>query len=146
MTKNGYVITDANMETNIPGIFAAGDVRDKVLRQVATCVGDAAIAGVMAEKYIAEGEIFEDQIMSGNGVVYVYDVTHTEQREFLSKFEGIEEKYPDYIYHKVDTFKSKGLMHRLHVKECPSVVIIKDGTVSEILDDCCCDERIQSRL
>jgi thioredoxin reductase (NADPH) len=66
MTQKGYILTDENMRTNIPGVFAAGDVRERFLRQVATCVGDAATAGVMAEKYIAESEIFEHQIMNGN--------------------------------------------------------------------------------
>ncbi|SHK64394.1 thioredoxin reductase (NADPH), partial [Tepidibacter formicigenes DSM 15518] len=41
-----------NMRTNIPGVFAAGDCRDKILRQVVTAAGDGATATVMAEKYI----------------------------------------------------------------------------------------------
>jgi thioredoxin reductase (NADPH) len=48
----GYVVTDANMATSAPGVFAAGDVRQKTLRQVATAVGDGAIAAFSAEKYI----------------------------------------------------------------------------------------------
>ena len=48
----GYVMTDANMATSTPGIFAAGDVRQKTLRQVATAVGDGATAAFSAEKYI----------------------------------------------------------------------------------------------
>lgn len=40
------------METNIPGVFAAGDCREKVLRQVVTATADGAIAAIMAEKYI----------------------------------------------------------------------------------------------
>lgn len=49
---NGYIVTDDNMKTNIDGIFAAGDVRFKSLRQVVTAVADGAIAAVQAEKYI----------------------------------------------------------------------------------------------
>jgi Thioredoxin reductase len=48
----GYVITDDNMKTNIPGVFAAGDLRVKSLRQVVTAAADGAIAAVQAEKYI----------------------------------------------------------------------------------------------
>jgi len=48
----GYVVTDAKMATSAPGVFAAGDVRQKTLRQVATAVGDGAIAAFSAEKYI----------------------------------------------------------------------------------------------
>lgn len=50
----GYIVTDENMKTNIPGVFAAGDVRVKSLRQVVTAAADGAIASVQAEKYIEE--------------------------------------------------------------------------------------------
>lgn len=47
-----YIITDDNMKTNIPGVFAAGDLRVKSLRQVITAAADGAIAATQAEKYI----------------------------------------------------------------------------------------------
>lgn len=49
---NGYILTDEEMNTNIPGVFVAGDVRKKPLRQVVTAVADGAIAATKAEKYI----------------------------------------------------------------------------------------------
>jgi thioredoxin reductase (NADPH) len=52
LDEEGYVLTDANMATSAPGIFAAGDVRQKCVRQVATAVGDGAMAAVAAERYI----------------------------------------------------------------------------------------------
>lgn len=52
--ENGYIITDDNMKTNQPGVFAAGDNRVKSLRQVVTATADGAIAAVQAEKYIEE--------------------------------------------------------------------------------------------
>ncbi len=54
LNDNNYIITDENMSSSSPGIFAAGDVRAKPLKQIATAVGDGAIAGVSAEKYIEE--------------------------------------------------------------------------------------------
>ncbi len=54
LDKNGFIIADGNMATSLPGVFAAGDVRNTPLRQVATAVGDAAIAAVSAEHYIEE--------------------------------------------------------------------------------------------
>jgi thioredoxin reductase (NADPH) len=96
------------METNVHGVYAAGDVRERFLRQVATCVGDAATAGVMAEKYIAESEIFENQIMSGDGVAYVYNAVEKEQRDMLPMIEEIEETYKNYCCHRIDTYKSDG--------------------------------------
>jgi len=50
--ENGYIKTDENMATAIPGLFAAGDVRLKDLRQVVTAVADGAQAAVAAEKYL----------------------------------------------------------------------------------------------
>lgn len=50
--ESGYVLTDADMRTNIPGVFAAGDVRQKNLRQIVTATADGAIAAMQAEKYI----------------------------------------------------------------------------------------------
>jgi thioredoxin reductase (NADPH) len=52
--EDGYILTDESMATNIPGVFAAGDVRKKALRQVVTAVADGAVAAVFAEKYIEE--------------------------------------------------------------------------------------------
>jgi len=48
----GFVKTDDNMETSIPGVFAAGDIRSKMLRQVSTAVGDGATAAFAAERFI----------------------------------------------------------------------------------------------
>ncbi len=50
----GYIITDEDMCTNVPGVFAAGDVRRKLLRQVITAAADGAIASTKAEHYIEE--------------------------------------------------------------------------------------------
>jgi len=48
----GFIVADSNMATSVPGVFAAGDVRNTPLRQITTSVGDAAIAAVSAEHYI----------------------------------------------------------------------------------------------
>lgn len=52
--EKGYIITDDNMKTNISGIFAAGDIRKKFLRQVVTAAGDGATAAMAVEKYLTE--------------------------------------------------------------------------------------------
>lgn len=55
LDEKGYILTDENMKTGIPGVYAAGDIRQKSLRQVITAAADGAIAAVQAEKYI-EGQ------------------------------------------------------------------------------------------
>lgn len=54
MDRFGYILTDDNMKTNISGVYAAGDLRPKSLRQIVTAVADGAIAGTDAQKYVAE--------------------------------------------------------------------------------------------
>ena len=54
MDEKGYILTDPDMHTNVPGVFAAGDIRQKSLRQVVTACADGAIAAVQAGKYIEE--------------------------------------------------------------------------------------------
>jgi thioredoxin reductase (NADPH) len=49
----GYLLTDTNMETSIDGLFAAGDVRSQLTRQVTTAAGDGTTAAIAAEKYLA---------------------------------------------------------------------------------------------
>lgn len=52
ISKGQYIITDENMRTNIPGVYAIGDVREKEYRQITTAVADGTIAALEAEKYI----------------------------------------------------------------------------------------------
>lgn len=50
--RSGFIVTDAEMATSVPGVFAAGDIRSKELRQIVTAVGDGATAAYNAGKYI----------------------------------------------------------------------------------------------
>lgn len=51
--ENGYIVANEDTKTNIDGVFAVGDVRTKVLRQVVTAVGDGAVAAHFAEEYLS---------------------------------------------------------------------------------------------
>jgi len=54
LDEAGAIITNERMETGVPGIFAAGDIRSNSIRQVVAAVGDGAVAAIFAEKYIVE--------------------------------------------------------------------------------------------
>ncbi len=54
LDENGFIITDNCMKTSVPGLFAAGDVRNTNFRQLATAIGDGAIAANSAERYLGE--------------------------------------------------------------------------------------------
>ncbi len=51
-TRDGYIVTDNDMSTSIRGIYAAGDIRSKKIRQIATAVGDGAAAGIAVTEYL----------------------------------------------------------------------------------------------
>jgi thioredoxin reductase (NADPH) len=54
MDEGGYIVTDAAMQTKIPGLFAAGDVRDTPFRQLVVAAGEGAVAAHAAAAYIDE--------------------------------------------------------------------------------------------
>jgi thioredoxin reductase (NADPH) len=56
MDEAGYIITDKYMQTNIPGVFAAGEIQDPIYRQVATSVGQGTMAAMMCERWLSEHE------------------------------------------------------------------------------------------
>ena len=56
LDQDGYILTDTECRTSMPGVFAAGDVRKKILKQIATAVGDGAIAAIVTEKFLDEFE------------------------------------------------------------------------------------------
>ena len=61
LTEDKYIKTDDEMRTNVPGVFAAGDIRKKTVRQVVNAAGDGAVAAMNAQKYIdeVEGNLYE---------------------------------------------------------------------------------------
>lgn len=144
MNRGGYLITNDRMETNVPGVYAVGDVRDKFLKQVATAVGDGAVAGYGAEKYLSESEIFEQQIMNEGkpSLVYIYNAVDASSRELLSVFKEFEQSHKSIRVSCIDTYKSDGLAKRLGVPTGPCAVWIKDCKIQEKIEGCITKEQI----
>ncbi len=144
LTDRGYIITNEKMETNIPGVFSAGDVREKWLKQVATAVGDGAIAGFAAEKYIAETEAYESIVHATNavpGLVYLYNAIDADSREFLTVIEKYEaENAGKVAVSRIDVYKSKGLAERFGVEKFPAAVALKDGAIQCVCYDELCKD------
>ncbi len=137
MTRNGYLITNERMETNLPGVYAAGDVRDKFLKQVATAVGDGAIAGYAAEKYIAEEECYQKQILNdGNpSIVYFYNAADAASRDLLPVIESLEAEYDGKIsVARVDVYKSDGVAKRVGISAFPCVAFINRNQLVKTLE------------
>lgn len=141
LTDRKYIPVNEKKETNLPGVFAVGDVTDKWLKQVATAVGDGAIAGTAAEKYIAEEEIFNEKIMQKEnpGLIYIYNAVDSESRAFLSDIEAIENNFDQLVVNRIDVYKSTGIADKLNVSTFPSVVLTKDGKAIDVITDMCHD-------
>ena len=136
MNRQGFLLVNERMETNIPGVFAAGDVCEKLLKQVATAVGDGAIAGYGAEKFLAEREIVEHQILSGEKprVVYIYNAADAASRDKLAMFETLEKEQGERLtVVRADVYKSNGIARMLGVNDTPCVLIVKDDTIAATL-------------
>lgn len=127
LNERGYIVTNECMETSQPGIFAAGDVRDKALRQVATGVGDGAVAGYMAERYIGEIEVLEKDILSKEKVLaYFYNASEESDRALMTKIEQLSEECGTELK-CIDIYKSDKLQRILEAPRTPSVVIFRNG-------------------
>lgn len=134
LTDRGYIPTDVHMQTNVDGVYAAGDVRQTCLRQVATAVGDGATAGYEAERYIAEIETFQTQLMQKDkpGLIYVYSAIDESSRALLPLIGEIEQLYEGRVkVSQVDTYKSVCLAARLGGVQPPCLVYTRDGQVTD---------------
>ena len=80
--KDGYLITDQFMRTSIPGVYAAGDTRAQLAKQITTAVGDATTAVLHAERYIEELKDMERAFPSEPKDVVVQTVSKAELQVF----------------------------------------------------------------
>jgi len=134
MNNRGYIRTNELMETNLPGIYAVGDCREKMLRQVATAVGDGAIAGFMAEKYVEELEYIKEEIFEAKGLImaYIYNASEAIDREFLSRIEEEQKKYEGKVQlRRIDIYKTDRIACRLEYTQSPSLIFLKHGEILE---------------
>ncbi len=67
LDEGGYIVTDRHQRTSVPGVFAAGDVQDRLYQQVAVAVGTGAVAGMAADRFIAE---LEDRAYPERGMAF----------------------------------------------------------------------------
>lgn len=138
MTNRGYIVTNPDMETSVPGIYAVGDCRDKTLRQVATAVGDGAVAGFMAEKYVEEVEYVNKEILNAKGLVmaFVYNAVEPVDREYLGRIEEVQRQHKDSIQlRRIDIYKSDRIACRLSYTKTPSLILMRDGVTVDNLTD-----------
>lgn len=138
MTNRGYIKTNELMETSQPGIYAVGDCREKILRQIATAVGDGAIAGFMVEKYVEEIDYVQKEIFEARGLImaYIYNASEAVDREYLAAVEQATREHDGAIQlRRIDVYKSDRIACRLGYTKVPSLIFMKEGKVLNNLTD-----------
>lgn len=140
-TQQGYVVTNERMETALEGVYAAGDIRDKYLRQVATAVGDGAIAATNAERYIEEQKDFQRQVAENDRPVLLA-FWSSELQEGLTHINRVaaenEAAGSPCAYLELDAARKLMLAQRYQVAltpECPAaVLLLNKGQLVKRLD------------
>jgi thioredoxin reductase (NADPH) len=132
--QRGFIVTDEKMETSRPRVFAAGDARVKVLRQVVTAASDGAIAAYHADKALTEIDEYAKAVARAGRTYLLYFYTPPVQRS-LDLFPAVEKKAESLGLPliKLDTFRYRGVAESCGVSEVPTLVRMEDGARKEVL-------------
>ena len=131
--KGGWIITNDRMETSVEGIFAAGDVRSKYLRQVITAASDGAVAAMAASSYINEQLHLRSTLLEPEEVkAFFYSsieqaqVKLSNSAENFAKAKGV--KVP-----VIDGYRNARMTEKLGLTDkMPAVVTLKKGVVDKV--------------
>lgn len=136
LTPSGYIKVSPMMESSFPGVYGAGDVVDKYLRQVVTAASDGSIAAVAADKYIEEEENWQHNVLQFEGDVLVafWSATNQASMDTISFLEQHLTGQKDRKLVKIDTYKNQLISRRYNVTTIPTVLTIRQGKVEERLE------------
>ena len=127
--KAGWIITNDRMETSVECIFAAGDIRDKFLRQVVTAAGDGATAAMAADAYITQQLHLRSVLMEPEHV-YALISSSIDQNQVSLQVEA--EKYGKESGKKivfVDGYRNARAVEKIGVTTLPTLVELKKGEI-----------------
>lgn len=129
LDDSGYIKTDEGMKTSVQGVYAAGDVRQKPVRQVVTAAGDGATAAVKSQSYLEAEEHWRENVLDTDKQVVVafWNPTHDESLKTLQQLEelGIEEDGDKKLV-KIDTYRNDLITSRYDVQDIPTIITIED--------------------
>ncbi|HBT48090.1 MAG TPA: thioredoxin-disulfide reductase [Peptococcaceae bacterium] len=132
MDARGYIKANDMMETSVEGVYAAGDCREKFLRQVVTAAADGAIAAMAAEKYIREEEFFRQEVLQQEKPVLLVFWSPMVEASLpvVAEAEKLQEKWGDKIkVTKIDTYRNSKVARRYGIEGVPAVLLLKGGQV-----------------
>ena len=132
--KGGWIITNDHMETSVEGIFAAGDVRNKYLRQVITAAADGAVAAMAASSYINEQLHLRSTLLEPEFVsAFFYSSIDEVQVRLSNNVENFA-KAGGYKIPVIDGYRNARMAEKLGVSEqMPAIVVLRKGVVEKVV-------------
>ena len=131
--RGGWIITNDHMETSVEGIFAAGDVRSKYLRQVITAAADGAVAAMAASSYINEQLHLRSTLLEPEEVKAFFYSSIDEAQVKLSNAVETFAKEKGVKVPVIDGYRNARMTEKLGLAEkLPAVVELKKGTVAKV--------------
>ncbi len=131
LDERGFIEADhINMSTNIDGVFAAGDCRQKELYQVVTAAGDGATAAIGAQKYISEEENFHNEVLAQEkpvAVLFWSPASEDSMAKVPLVEKAVEEADQKVKLVKIDTYRNQRIARRYNIDTIPALVIFKAG-------------------
>ncbi|MGC7870859.1 thioredoxin-disulfide reductase [Desulfosporosinus sp. SYSU MS00001] len=149
MDRRGYIPVNELMETNLEGVYAAGDNRVKYLRQVVSAAGDGATAAVAAERYIEEMKAFNSNVLESDKRVLLlfFNALDNESLEFTTLLEEVNKELMErFKIMKVDMTTKKNLAHKYSIEKAPSVVVLDKSQEVMRLDCSAVKDNLKSQL
>lgn len=137
MDKRGYIIANEMCETNVDGIYAVGDARQKFLRQVVTAAADGAIAATATEKFIHEEEGFRETVMDEKipVVVSFWNPTKPSTMDLNTRLEAMMAPYKGKLkLVKIDTYRNIRISRKCDIKDIPAILLYKEGKIAARFD------------
>ena len=129
----GWLHVNEQMETNVSGVYAVGDVRDKYLRQVSTAISDGAVAATAAERYIEDMDYFREKVIESETPV----VLGFWSPEYAGSIDAIGTISSPYPVMEIDVTRKKAWADRYHIElsqETPAAaLVVERGEVKETL-------------
>ena len=131
--KGGWIKTDESMETSVEGIFAAGDVREKELRQVVTAASDGAIAAMSASAYINEQVHLRSVLLEPEHVVALFYASIERNQVALSDEVDGAARASGKKVALVDGYRNGRMVEKLGIPSLPAMVELASGKTVRIV-------------
>ena len=131
--KGGWIITNEKMETSVEGIFAAGDVRSKYLRQVITAASDGAVAAMAASSYINEQLHLRSTLLEPEEVKAFFYSSIDESQMKLSNAVENTAKTKGVKVPVIDGYRNARMTEKLGLSDkLPAIALIRKGSVEKV--------------